>query len=265
MPSTATSKAATPASTDLPARLRIARRIAAMAAILILCLPLHYASKLTGRRSPWPRRFLGMIAHVAGMRVRTAGSPLDSPALFLANHASWLDILMLAGASGASFVSKAEVADWPLFGWLAGLHDTVFVARDQRRAVQNQADALRRALAAGRSIALFPEGTTDGGHQILPFRASLLSALFPPIPGVKVQPVAIDYGDAVHDIEWVGSESARSNVFRILARKGTTPVLIRFLAPVDPAGVGDRKALAQQGRAEILLALRPSGAGADRL
>jgi 1-acyl-sn-glycerol-3-phosphate acyltransferase len=236
-----------------------------MAGALLLCLPLHYASRLAGRRSLWPRRFLGMAAHAAGMRPLCSGTPLGERVLFLANHASWLDILLLAGASGASFVSKAEVADWPFFGWLASLHDTVFVARDQRRAVHNQVDALRKALASGRSVALFPEGTTDGGDQTLPFRASLLSALFPPIPGVRVQPVAIDYGEAVHDIAWVGRESARSNVLRVLARKGTIPVHIHFLAPVDPAGAGDRKALAQQSRAEILDRLHPSGGGADRL
>jgi 1-acyl-sn-glycerol-3-phosphate acyltransferase len=206
-----------------------------------------------------------MAAHAAGMRPHCSGTPLGEHVLFLANHASWLDILLLAGTSGASFVSKAEVAEWPLFGWLAGLHDTVFVARDQRHSVHNQVDALRTALASGRSVALFPEGTTDGGHQILPFRASLLSALFPPIPGVQVQPVAIDYGEAVHEIEWVGQETARSNVLRVLARKGTTPVLIRFLEPVDPLAAGDRKALARQSQAEILDSLHPSGGGADRL
>jgi 1-acyl-sn-glycerol-3-phosphate acyltransferase len=245
--------------------LRLARRIAAMAGALLLCLPLHYAWKLAGRRSPWPRIFLGMAARAAGMRPAVSGTPLAHRVLFLANHASWLDILLLAGASGAAFVSKAEVADWPVFGWLAGLHDTVFVARDRRRSVHNQVDALRTALAGGAAVALFPEGTTDGGHEVLDFRASLLSALFPPLPGVKVQPVAIDYGDAVHDIEWVGDEPAASNVVRILSRKGTTPVRIAFLEPVDPATAGDRKALARRSRAEILERLHPSGAGADRL
>ena len=246
-------------------RLRLARRVAAMAGALLLCLPFHYAWKLAGRRSPWPRRFLAMAARAAGMRWQVTGTPLPAPALFLANHASWLDILLLAGTSGASFVSKAEVAHWPVLGWLAAMHETVFVAREQKRAVHSQADALRTALAGGRAVAMFPEGTTDGGRDTLPFRASLLSALFPPLPGLKVQPVAIDYGEAVHEIEWVGRESARSNVGRILARKGSTRVRIHFLAPVDPAIAGDRKILAERSRAEILERLHPSGEAADRL
>jgi 1-acyl-sn-glycerol-3-phosphate acyltransferase len=163
--------------------------------------------------------------------------------------------MLLAGASGATFVSKAEVADLPVFGWLARLHDTVFVARGERRAVKGQADALRVALASGQPVALFPEGTTDGGVAILPFRPSLLSALFPPLPGVMVQPVAIDYGAAGHDIAWVGAEPGGANVKRVLSRPGTIPVTLHFLPAIAPAEAADRKVLARRCRAEIVRAL----------
>jgi 1-acyl-sn-glycerol-3-phosphate acyltransferase len=203
------------------------------------------------------------------MRATAVGTPLRSHVLFLANHLSWLDIMILAGAGGAAFVSKAEVGEWPVIGWLARLNATVFVARAARAGVKGQADALRAALARGQPVALFPEGTTDGGPEILPFRASLLASLFPPLPGVRVQPVAIDYGAAAHDIAWVGEEQAAANVKRILARRGTTPVTVRFLEPVDPAGAADRKALAARARAEIVAALSarsgPSGPPPDRL
>jgi 1-acyl-sn-glycerol-3-phosphate acyltransferase len=200
------------------------------------------------------------------MRVRSEGNPLPRHVLFLANHLSWLDILVLAGASGTAFVAKDDVARWPVVGWLARLNDTVFIARTARTGVKEQADALRSALARGQPVALFPEGTTDGGMAILPFRASLLASLFPPLPGVMVQPVALDYGAAGHDIAWVGEESAPANARRILSRKGKVPVTVRFLAPVDPAAAGDRKRLAGRARAEILEALgAPSGAAADRL
>lgn len=244
--------------------LRLTLRVLAMAAALTVCLPLHYLWKLFGRPSPWPRRFLGLVARAAGMRVRVIGNPLERDVLFLANHLSWLDILVLAGASGTAFVSKAEVADVPVVGWLAGLNNTVFVARSERSAVRGQADALRGALASGQPVALFPEGTTDGGPEILPFRASLLAALFPPLPGVRVQPVALDYGAAAHDLAWVGEEPGLDNVKRVLSRRGTAEVILHFLAPVDPAD-GDRKALAQAARDEIVEALSPSGGAADRL
>jgi 1-acyl-sn-glycerol-3-phosphate acyltransferase len=245
--------------------IRLVLRVAAIVAGLIACVPLHYGWLLLGLRSPWPRRFLYWVGRSAGMRATSVGRPLDSHVLFVANHLSWLDIMLIAGATGTAFVSKAEVRAWPVIGWLAGLNNSVFVARDARHAVKGQADALRIALASGLPVTLFPEGTTDGGADILPFRASLLSSLFPPLPGVKVQPVAIDYGDAAHDIAWVGVEGAGANARRILSRRSATPVTIRFLEPIDPADMGDRKALAHAARAEILAALDPSAPAADRL
>lgn len=222
--------------------------------LFLLCVPLHYLWRLFGAASPWPRWFLGQVGRAAGMRVRVVGEPIARDVLFLANHLSWLDILILAGASGTAFVAKAEVATTPVVGWLARLNNTVFVARTERAGVRGQADALRTALASGQPVALFPEGTTEGGPDILPFRASLLAALFPPLPGVKVQPVALDYGPASHDLAWIGDESGLANVRKVLARRGTTPVIVEVLAPVDPSS-GDRKALARAARAEIVEAL----------
>jgi lyso-ornithine lipid O-acyltransferase len=250
--------------------LRIAFRSLWILALLLLCVPLHYGWKLAGARSPWPRRFLRWVGRAAGMRVRASGVPLRRQVLFAANHESWLDILLLAGASGTAFVAKEEVARYPLIGWLARLNDTVFIARGDRRGVRGQADQLRAALATGQPVALFPEGTTDGGLDVLPFRASLLSSLFPPIEGVQVQPVAIDYGKAGPEIAWIGAEPGLANVKRILSRRGTTPVSIRFLPPLAPAEAGDRKALAERCRTAVVEALarepgRPSGGAADRL
>lgn len=235
--------------------MRLTLRVAGMALGLLACLPFHYLWQLLGRRSPWPRIFLAWVGRCAGMRVRPEGRPLESRVLFLANHLSWLDIMLIAGASGAAFVSKEEVARWPVVGWLARLNGTIFVERRQRGAVRDQAEALREALAGGKPVALFPEGTTEGGAHVLPFRPSLLAALYPSLPAVRVQPVAIDYGAAANDIAWVGKEAAASNAKRVLSRRGSTPVTIRFLDPLDPADFPDRKALAEAARAAILAAL----------
>lgn len=245
--------------------MRRAARASAIIAGLLACLPLHYLHKLSGRPSPWPRRFLSWAGHAAGMRAHVVGTPRPSNVLFVANHLSWLDILLIAGASGAAFVSKDDVARWPVIGWLARLNNTIFVARTARGAVRGQADALREALATGQPVALFPEGTTDGGNAVLPFRASLLSSIFPPLPGLVIQPVAIDYGAAGHAVAWVGREPARDNVRRVLSRRGATPVTLRFLAPIDPAEVPDRKALAALARERIVAALDASAAPADPL
>jgi lyso-ornithine lipid O-acyltransferase len=244
---------------------RLALRVILVSAGLLACLPLHYLWKLFGRSSPWPRRFLFWVGYCAGVRTRIVGTPLRRHVLFVSNHLSWLDIMVIAGAAGAAFVSKDEVSKWPVIGWLARLNNTVFVARTERKAVRGQADALRSALASGQPVALFPEGTTAGGTDILPFRASLLASLFPPLPRVKVQPVALDYGAAAHDIAWIGEETAQANAKRIFSRRGRLAVTIHFLEPFDPAEASDRKGLAQRSRAEIVEALTGSGGGTDRL
>jgi 1-acyl-sn-glycerol-3-phosphate acyltransferase len=231
---------------------------------LLVCLLPHYSCVGLGRPSPWPRRFLAWVGRCAGLRVTVLGTPLPSHVLFLANHLSWLDIMAVAGTSGAAFVSKEEVGRWPVVGWLARLNRTVFVARTERTAVRGQADALRTALASGQPVALFPEGTTGGSVSVLPFRASLLASLYPPLPGIRVQPVAIDYGAAGTEIAWVGEEGAGANTRRILSRRGTLPVRLTYLDPIEPAGSTDRKALAALARTRILEALGSAGAP-DRL
>ena len=231
--------------------MRLTLRVAAILAGLIFCVPLHYLWKLFGARSIWPQVFLAYAARCAGIVVRVEGSPLRRNVLFAANHVSWLDILALGGAAPMAFVSRDDVGGWPLIGWIAGLNDTIYVARQARREVHGQADQLRKTLAAGRAVALFPEGTTEGGRELLPFRPSLFASLFPPLEGVRVQPVAIDYGDLAAEIAWAGDEAAGANAGRILSRRGTIRLVLRFLAPIDPHAAGDRKVLAARAQAEI--------------
>jgi 1-acyl-sn-glycerol-3-phosphate acyltransferase len=173
--------------------------------------------------------------------------------LFVANHVTWLDILALGGASRAIFVSRDDVAGWPFVGWLASLNDTLYVARQARREVHGQADQLRSAVDAGRAVALFPEGTTD--VDLMPFRPSLFQSMFPPIPGAKVQPVAIDYGSLADEIAWMDEEGAGANATRVLSRKGSIPVRLTFLEPIDPQTTADRKVMAAHTRAAIAGAL----------
>lgn len=246
------------------ARLHFWIRAICIGGALLVFVPLHYLWTLFGA-SPWPRVYLRWVGWVAGLRLRIIGVPLKRDVLFVSNHTSWLDIMILAGTTGTAFVSKEEVARWPVAGWLARLNRTVFIARTQRSAVKGQADALRDALASGRPVALFPEGTTEGGHDVLPFRASLLAALFPPLPRLRVQSVAIGFGRVAHDIAWAGEEGAKENAVRILSRRGIIPVALHFLEPIDPHKTNDRKALAAQARGEIVDALKTFEAEGDRL
>lgn len=245
--------------------MRAYARLACLTAGLIVCVPLHYLWRAFGTRSIWPQVFLAYAGRCAGLKVRILGTPLAGHVLFAANHVSWLDILALGGATRAAFVAKDEVEGWPAIGWLAGLNRTLYVARQARREVHAQANQLRAALAEGRALALFPEGTTEGGHAILPFRPSLFASLFPPLDGVTVQPVAIDYGELAREIAWTGDEATGANAMRIFGRPGRIPVTLVFLPPVDPHAAGDRKSLAALCQAEVGAVLAASEAGLDPL
>ncbi|RJF91475.1 lysophospholipid acyltransferase family protein [Sphingomonas cavernae] len=230
---------------------RAALRIAGMVGALLLCIIPHGLWRLVRVRSPWPPLFLGLCASAAGVRVSVSGKPIRHNVLLAANHLSWLDILALGGAARTAFVAKAEVGRWGIIGWLAGLNHTVYVERDDRRAVKGQANALRDALLRRKPVTLFPEGTTGDGIALLPFRASLFAAVAPPPEGVRVQPVALDYGDAADEIAWTDAEPAGANALRILKRKGTIPLTIHFLEPLPQDVLADRKAIALMAQSQI--------------
>jgi len=235
--------------------LRFAARVAGLLVALLLALPLHGLWRLMRLRSPWPRRFLAAVAWIAGARRRTVGQALTSDVVFLSNHLSWLDIPLLAGVTGTTFVAKSDLAAVPVIGWLCGLNRTLFVDRSARMGVADQIAQLRTALADVPAIAIFAEGTTGDGTGLLPFKPALLAVLDPPPPGVRVQPVLIDYGAATSDIAWVGDEPGAANARRILSRRGGMAATITFLDPFDPADHPGRKAVAAEARTRMTAAL----------
>ena len=192
-----------------------------------------------------------------GARCRVTGEPLAPHTLLIVNHVTWLDILLLGGATGCAFVSKDNLGH-SLVHWLADQNHTLYIHRSKRSATADQASAIAGALARPQPLALFPEGTTGPGDHLLPFRSALLAAVAPPPPGVTVRPVAIDYGPAAPEVGWHG-ESGRDNVLRILGRKGSLPVTLNLLPPLPPGS--DRKLLAVHARERIAAALAASSSG----
>jgi 1-acyl-sn-glycerol-3-phosphate acyltransferase len=220
--------------------------------LFALLAPIHILSKLLLQRSPWPQWFLAAAAWIIGARVRVEGTPIDPHTLLIANHTSWLDILVLGGATHCVFVSKAELGH-PFIHWLADQNATVYVRRSHRKGAKDQAIAIAGALARNQPVALFPEGTTGPGTHLLPFRSTLLEAANFAGRDVAVRPVAMDYGPAAAEVGWY-EESGKNNVLRLLGRKGALPVTVRVLAPLDRAA--DRKQLAHQAREAIAETLR---------
>lgn len=227
--------------------IRIGARIGALALLFAVCVVPHLAAKHVLGRSGWPRRFLAAAARICGARVSVDGIPPRPHSLLVANHVTWLDILVLGGATGCAFVSKESLGHG-FVHWLADQNHTIYVRREHRKGARGQAVAVAQALAGAQPVALFPEGTVGPGDHLLPFRSTLLEAVSVARDDVEVRPVALDYGAAATEISWAG-KSGKANVLQVLGRNDTIPVTIRLLAPLE-RGL-DRKQLAHAAREAI--------------
>ena len=243
---------ATASADPSSSRLIALGRLALLGGWFLICVVPHLLAKVTGR-SRWPRRFLGGVARICGADVRTQGARPSPATLILANHVSWLDIPVLAGATGCAFVSKAEIAGHPLLKWLADQNMTLYVDRSDKRSIHGQAERMRQALHRGQPLAVFPEGTVGVGGRLLPFKPSLLSAVAPPPEGVVIRPVAVDYHGRAGELAWVPGEHGLTNFLRVLGRPGRRRVTVRVLDPLPPTA--DRKALAGAAHDAIARAL----------
>ena len=234
--------------------IRFLFRLAWLAGLILYCVPLHLLWRLFRQKSPWPQRFLGWCARACGLRATVIGERAPGTALFAANHQSWMDILLIGGATGASFVSKESVRRWPIAGWLATMVGTIYIANSDRRAAGAQAERIRRALRDGISVAFFPEGKLDSG-MLLPFRPALFGAAIPPVDHVSVQPVALDYGEHSAELIWPRGTHAATNARKIFARRGVENVTIHLLTPIPIDEHSHRKDVAEQCASAIADAL----------
>ena len=243
--------AGTPLPVGWRGELRIWGRSALLALAMLVLVPLHYLFRLVKYGSPFPMYFLRWAAWVIGARIRIHGVPLKRDVFFMPNHVSWFDIPVLGGITGSAFVSRAEIADMFMLGWMARLNRTVFVKREAKLNVAGQINDLREAVADTWSVVIFPEGTVTDGQSLLPFKTSMLSVLEPPPVGMLVQPVVLDYGAIAEWQAWLDRETGIANARRLFARKGTFTVDVHFLDPFDPREVGGRKAIATRVRGMI--------------
>ena len=212
-----------------------------------------------------PLVFFKLSAIGLGLRVTMEGTPIrDAPALLVANHIGWLDIVAVASKLPVSFVAKSEVARWPVVGLLAWLHRTIFVDRKRRTDTGRTAREMSARIAEGVSVLLFAEGTSDIGTHVLPFRSALMGAASAAMEGgterpVMVQPIAIAYTaisglplsrNQRRQIAWIGDMGVGDNLGAILA-SGPKDVTIAFGAPL--AADGDRKATARLAETQVRL------------
>jgi 1-acyl-sn-glycerol-3-phosphate acyltransferase len=209
-----------------------------------------------GRHAIVQRWSLQMLVQL-GVELRVAGAAQPGAVLMVANHVSWLDIAALHAATPrARFVSKSDIAHWPLLGSLARAGGTLFIHRERKRdamrVVHEVADALRQADA----VAVFPEGTTGAGYGVLPFHANLLQAAI--TTGTVVQPVVLRYSEPGLPVsvaaQYTGKTTLIESLMRVCRARGLV-VHVRFLPP-EPAGELDRRVLATRLQERIAAELQ---------
>jgi 1-acyl-sn-glycerol-3-phosphate acyltransferase len=183
-------------------------------------------------------RCLGIALHVSG-------TPRPGATLMVANHVSWLDILAIhSAAPHARFVSKADVLAWPLLGWLIKGAGTLFIERERKRDAVRVVHAMAQALQAGETVAVFPEGTTGLGAELLPFHANLLQAAVS--TETPVQPVVLRFFDSHTPfslaVSFVGETTLLQSIWAVACAQGLQ-VQVQLLPPMGTRQA-DRRALA---------------------
>jgi len=247
----------------LASSLRATRRLVVYLAWTWILIPVQILAVARGMRlaETLPVFYHRRCHRILGFDVRVRGEmSLDRPTLFVCNHSSYLDISILAGLMPASFVAKSEVAGWPFFGLLAKLQRTVFVDRRVRQTAI-QRDSMQARLEAGHNLILFPEGTSNDGNRVLPFKSALFSVAERSVEGrpLTVQPVSIAYtrldgmpiGYALRPFfAWYGDMNMAPHLWKVVGL-GRVEVVVEFHAPVTIREFGNRRDIAAACRETI--------------
>ncbi len=269
---------------DAMTRMQTLRGIVRLSGFVIatlLMIPVQWT--LVKLRAParrtFPARFHRMLCRILGIRVTVKGKLAEGHGLLIAaNHTSWLDIPVMSTVGPVSFVAKAQVDKWPFFGLLGRLQETVYVERERKAKTAEQRDAISARVAAGDNIVLFPEGTSNDGNRVLPFKSALMSVAEGQIHGpdgrirdILVQPMTVAY-TKLHGMPmgreyrpffaWYGDMDLVPHLWDAM-RLGPLDVEITLHEPLTLAEAGGRKALAAACEKTIgeTLALALAGRG----
>lgn len=204
------------------ARFSSARRIARVA-WHVGRAALHFALDGRGGRE-YRQQWSWTLLEILDVRLEARSVPVGPGTLLIANHVSWLDVIVLTALVPGCFVAKAEIRRWPLIGWLLERNSALFLDRRVGRHLLDLNAQIAAHLAAGEVVAFFPEGTTTDGTGLLPFR----TALFEPAArgGHRIRPFAIAYRDGsgrrCAAAAFVGRQSLWASLCDIAAQSGVT-------------------------------------------
>lgn len=216
------------------------------------------------------RLWAAIVCRICGLQLVIRGTPAGGPGcLYVANHCSYLDIPVLRAILDATFVSRHDVSGWPVLGSLARMTGTLFFERRPARSGE-QTRQMTGQFEKGRSIILFPEGTSTDGNRVLPFKSSLFAAVGRSQGMTRiVQPVTIAYTHLYNVpmslverplFAWYGDMDLAPHLWQLL-HIGRATVEVTLHDPVRPEQAGDRKQLAAICRQSVADGLRKSLTG----
>ena len=189
----------------------------------------------------------------AGVQLQIKGEPpAKGPVMLVSNHISWLDIPMLHAARHCRFISKSDVKGWPIIGTLATAAGTLYIQRSSRRDAMRMVGAMEEAFKRGEILAVFPEGTTGDGRELLSFHSNLLEAAVQ--CDAPVQPVGLSFvdgrtGEVSYSATYVGDETLLGSIWRVLSSDQLMAVV--HYGQAQTAQGRDRRAWAKDLHAEV--------------
>jgi 1-acyl-sn-glycerol-3-phosphate acyltransferase len=224
---------------------------------IIILVPIIYSP--FGQIIPKRRKIAGSLYRncykALNIELVIKGSPTSEPALWVCNHISWLDILLLAGNNCVDFMAKSEVADWPVIGGVIRRTGTLFIDRDNKFKAYKALPELQQRLESGKSVLIFPEGTTSTGEFCLPFKPMFYQAAIR--SNMLIQPVSLKYehidGSPCTDIAFIGDDEFSVSFKHILSK----PQIIAHITylPAIKAEQWHRKEVANLNRQHINLTI----------
>ncbi len=233
-------------------------RAFAIILLALLLAPFQLLLMKTPGRTVVPRLFMQGLLRLLGIRLLVHGRRAGARGtLFVANHLSWTDIVVLGSAIEVAFVAKSEVRGWGPVGLLATMAGTLYVERERRGKAGTQVAALVARLRSGRPVIMFPEGGTSDGRATQPFKSALFAAA--EASAAPVQPVSLAYTRigpmpvtrrALPLVVWLGDVGLGAHALGFL-RLGKVRAELLFHPAVHAADFADRKALAAHCRTVI--------------
>jgi 1-acyl-sn-glycerol-3-phosphate acyltransferase len=214
--------------------------------LLILCIVLGLIMVFLLLRNTMPTHGLGSrlskfwhrsIIAILGVELKVSGNRENANVLFVSNHITWLDISILGSLIPTHFLSKVEVKNWPVIGYLATRAGTLYIERGYHNATGMANRAMQQALEKKHNVVLFAEGTTTEGAP-RKFHGRLMQSAID--AESLVQPVAIFYPDETghainRQILYIDEMHFLQSAFSILGLKKITAE-IHFLEPVSAKG-----------------------------